>query len=106
MKKLYEVQHIKNEPPYEVWSLDEPIEEFFADGTEGLVVSDGIVKYNLYTLSIENDGTSNEPKRKKIVTKRIVMPLIRFFELVNRGIHVQKMIQQEQLQKPVNQTIQ
>ena len=102
MKRLYNVEHIQNEMPYEVWTLDEPIDEFYCDGTEGLIVSDGIVKFNMYTLAVENDsGGGKEPTRKKIITKRIIMPLNRFFELINRGVHVQKMIQQQEQMKNV-----
>ena len=95
MKKLFEVNKLQNEAPYEVWTVDEPVPEIFADGTEGLILSDGVVKFSLYTMEIENTPGVKEPKRKKIITQRVVMPMARFFELLNRGAHVQKVLQQQ-----------
>jgi len=102
MKKLFEVKQIQNEMPYEVWSEEEPLPEIYADGTEGLMVHDGVVKFNLYTSVIERDDTEQESMIKKIITQRVVMPLPKFFELMNRGIHVQNMIKQQQGQTPSN----
>jgi len=96
MKKLFTVEQIANDIPYEVWSMDEPLPEIYADGTEGILISDGIVKINLCSSVIEQSDGHREPKRKKIVTKRLVMPTIRFFELLDRGIQARKMLQQQQ----------
>jgi hypothetical protein len=99
MKKLFEVKQVQNELPYEVWSQDEPLPEIYADGTEGLMIHDGVAKFNLYTSVIEREGTEQESMIKKIITQRVVMPLPKFFELLNRGLHVQNMIKQQQGQQ-------
>jgi len=99
MKKIFEVKQLQNELPFEVWSIDEPIPEIYADGTEGLMIHDGVVKFNLYTSVIERDETAQESMIKKIITQRVVMPMPKFFELMNRGVHVQNMIKQQQGQQ-------
>jgi len=99
MKKLFEVKQLQNELPYEVWSVDDPVPEIYADGTEGLMIHDGVVKFNLYTSVIERDESARESMIKKIINRRIVMPLPKFFELMNRGVHVQNMIKQQQEQQ-------
>jgi hypothetical protein len=104
MKKLFEVKQLQNEMPYEVWSIDEPLPEIYADGTEGLMVHDGVVKFNLYTSVIERDSADQESMIKKIITQRVVMPLPKFFELMNRGVHVQNMIKQQQGQPQSSNT--
>ena len=99
MKKLFEVKKLQNELPYEVWSVDEPVPEIYADGTEGLMIHDGVVKFNLYSSVIERDDSARESMIKKVITKRVVMPMPKFFELMNRGVHVQNMIKQQQEQQ-------
>ncbi|MBF0449365.1 MAG: hypothetical protein HQK75_01540 [Candidatus Magnetomorum sp.] len=99
MKKLFEVKKLQNELPYEVWSVDDPVPEIYADGTEGLMIHDGVVKFNLYSSVIERDESAHESMIKKIITQRIVMPMPKFFELMNRGVHVQNMIKQQQEQQ-------
>ncbi|KPA17330.1 hypothetical protein MHK_002460 [Candidatus Magnetomorum sp. HK-1] len=99
MKKLFEVKKLQNELPYEVWSVEEPVPEIYADGTEGLMIHDGIVKFNLYSSVIERDESARESMIKKVITQRVVMPMPKFFELMNRGVHVQNMIKQQQEQQ-------
>jgi len=107
MKKLFEVKKdIQNEMPYEVWSVDEPVPEIYVDGTEGLMVHDGVAKFNLFSSVIERNESAQESMIKKIITQRIVMPLPKFFELINRGAHVQNMIKQPQGQEAQKPTLQ
>ena len=74
-----------------------PVTELYFDGVEGVLSSNGIVKMDCYTSCLDEDAVYSSrsrqkenahtevPPLKRLVTHRLVLPLPKFVELLEKG---------------------